>query len=183
MEDAPHVKIVVVGDGAVGKSSLLVSYTTNSFPTSYIPTVFDNVPSSARVNKEPVTICYCDTAGQRDFDKLRPIAYPDADLILLCYSVVSKSSFDNVRLRWMPELKVYCRGVPIILVGTKIDLREEQDGITQKEGHRLAKMTKVHSYMECSALTQEGLDDVFEEALLTALKKPRGKGRGRCVLL
>ncbi|KAL5073861.1 hypothetical protein RYX36_012845 [Vicia faba] len=108
------IKCVTVGDGAVGKTCLLISYTSNTFPTDYVPTVFDNFSANVVVNGSTVNLGLWDTAGQEDYNRLRPLSYRGADVFILAFSLISKASYENVSKKWIPELKHYAPGVPII---------------------------------------------------------------------
>ena len=77
-----NLKIVAVGDGAVGKTSLLMSYSNNRFPRDYVPTVFDNYSREVLVDNQEVQMNLWDTAGQEHYDRLRPLAYPNTDVFL-----------------------------------------------------------------------------------------------------
>lgn len=175
------VKCVLVGDGAVGKTSLVVSYTTNGYLTEYIPTAFDNFSAVVSVDGRPVRLQLCDTAGQDEFDKLRPLCYTSTDIFPLCFSVVSPTSFQNVSEKWVPEIRCHCPKAPIILVGTQSDLREdvkvlvELDKCKEKpvpeEAVKLcAEEIKATSYIECSALTQKNLKEVFDAAIVAGIQ-------------
>jgi len=187
------IKCVVVGDGAVGKTCLLISYTTNKFPSEYVPTVFDNYAVTVMIGDDPYTLGLFDTAGQEDYDRLRPLSYPQTDVFLVCFSVTSQASFENVKEKWIPEVKHHCPGVPIILVGTQVDLREDQ-GMKQKlerqkqmpisydQADRRSKEEGCVKYVECSALTQKGLKNVFDEAIVAALEPPVDKKKSKCLV-
>ncbi|KAI0978102.1 hypothetical protein GJ496_008088 [Pomphorhynchus laevis] len=189
------IKCVVVGDGAVGKTCLLISYTTDTFPGEYIPTVFDNYSANVVADGQPVNLGLWDTAGQEDYDRLRPLSYPQTDVFLICFSIVNPASFDNVRAKWQPEVSHHCGDAPIILVGTKLDLRKNKDNmdklkakkqspISYTQGFAMAKEIGARKYLECSSLTQEGVKAVFDEAIRAVLfpeiHKPR---RWKCSLL
>ena len=156
------IKCVVVGDGAVGKTCLLISYTTNKFPSEYVPTVFDNYAVTVMIGGEPYTLGLFDTAGQEDYDRLRPLSYPDTDVILMCFSIDSPDSLENIPEKWVPEVKHFCPNVPIVLVGNKKDLRNDdytikelqrakQQPVSYSEGEQMASRigAKVSKKIEC----------------------------------
>lgn len=177
-----HVKAVVVGDGAVGKSSTLWSFTKRVFPKEYVPTVFDNMCCTMVVDGAPVCLNLWDTAGQEEYDRLRPLSYPQTDVFLAMFSIVSPISLKNIRQKWYPELAHYSLDSPIILVGTKGDLRKDtnminylreknMEMVSREQAEEMAKEIGAIKYIECSALTQEGLHEVFEEAVRTVTSK------------
>lgn len=190
------IKCVIVGDGAVGKTCLLISYTTNSFPTEYIPTVFDNYETFVVIDKKTFKIGLWDTAGQDDYQRIRPLSYSDTDVLVLCFSVVSEMSFQNIG-KWKEELDYHCPGVPIILLGTKIDLRNDKETINRlrqrglniipySTGLQKSKEITAYEYLECSALTQEGLKNLFQrivECYLNDKNKKKKKKTKKCILL
>ena len=189
------IKCVVVGDGAVGKTCLLISYSTNTFPKEYVPTVFDNYAVTVEIGSEPYTIGLFDTAGQEDYDKLRPLTYPGTDVFLVCFSITNPSSLANVEEKWVPELqKLGPEHVPYLLIGTQKDLRNDRETIAKlakrkekpvatEQGEIAAKKIKACKYLECSALTQEGLKEVFDEAIIIALDPPKPPSKSKCCTL
>ncbi|BEI82806.1 hypothetical protein CcaverHIS002_0306740 [Cutaneotrichosporon cavernicola] len=108
-------KLVVVGDGGCGKSSLLTVFTQGFFPTSYEPTVFENYIEVVDVDGTSVELSLWDTAGQEDFDRLRSLSYLDTHVVLICFSVDDPISLENVEAKWGPEVHKQCAGVKIIL--------------------------------------------------------------------
>ena len=178
------VKCVFLGDGAVGKTSLIVSYTTNGYPSEYVPTAIDTYDVVVHVDGEPVTFEMCDTAGQDDFDNLRPLVYPNTDVFLLCFSVVVPSSFHNIKEKWIHEIRSSCpkkkHRAPIVLVGTQSDLRNDagtlvslaqlkEHPVPEAEARRLAHSLGFLGYIESSSLTQKNLKEVFDQAIVAGL--------------
>lgn len=184
----PVIKLVVIGDGAVGKTCLLIRYAKGDFPTDYVPTVFDNYVVNVTVNGQDVELGLWDTAGQEEYDRLRPLSYANANVFLLCFSVGSRTSFDNIKAKWHPELKHFCPTTPFILVGTKSDLREE-DGIdpstliSTKEITDLKNDIGAVSSYECSAQKGTQVADVFQSAIQHCMASGKKKNRGRCVVV
>mmetsp|Transcript_6253 Transcript_6253/g.20408 ORF Transcript_6253/g.20408 Transcript_6253/m.20408 type:complete len:193 (-) Transcript_6253:98-676(-) len=187
------IKLVVIGDGAVGKTCLLIAYANNRFPEDYIPTVFDNYVVNLTAGDQTIELGLWDTAGQEEYDRLRPLSYANANVFLVCFSVVNPVSYENISAKWYPEVMHFCPEVPQLLVGTKLDLREEagtleklkaagQKPISTAQGEELAKKIKAIKYMECSAKTGESLKSVFDEAVKAVLFMPKKKG-GKCTLL
>jgi len=192
------IKLVIVGDGAVGKTCILISYANKRFPSSYVPTVFDNYVVSLtighpKMGQLQVDLSLWDTAGQEEYDRLRPLSYSGAQVFLLCFSLVNPVSYENITAKWYPELLHFCPDVPVILVGTKMDLKKDsktlqelqkqgQQPISYEQGNSLAKRLNAIRYIECSAKTSENLKEIFDESVKAVLfQSPKNKPE--CVIL
>ncbi|KFV16438.1 Rho-related GTP-binding protein RhoF, partial [Tauraco erythrolophus] len=191
-------KVVIVGDGGCGKTSLLVAFARGDFPKVYVPTVFEKYTASLQVGSKSVTIHLWDTAGQEDYDRLRPLSYSDANVVLICFDVTNPTSYSNILTKWYPEVNHFCKGIPVLLVGCKTDLRQDrevlhklQEGRLEPISHQQAKAMARHvhamSYLECSARYQENIRDIFVEACSAALSASRRSQRRKrprrgCVL-
>ena len=177
-----NLKCVCVGDGAVGKTLLLMSFAYGKIPDdNYIPTVFDNYNANVKRNDDILSLGLWDTAGQEDYDRIRPLSYPDTDVFLLVFSLVNPDSFANVSTKWIKEIRRHNPYTPVILVGAKSDLRndpgflmhlEKRDmkPIEKRQGEELAKEIGAYAYQECSAMTQDGLKEVFQKAVDSVFK-------------
>jgi Rho family protein len=173
-------KLVIVGDGACGKTSLLSVFTLGYFPKDYVPTVFDNLVTDIRIDNKPVQLALWDTAGQEEYERLRPLSYSKAHVILIAFSIDQPDSLENVAAKWIEETNSLCPGIPVILVGLKKDLREDPNAIDEMtrqglrfidtaEGEAVCQQIGAKRYLECSALTGENVDAVFEAASRAAL--------------
>ncbi|KAF8888156.1 P-loop containing nucleoside triphosphate hydrolase protein [Gymnopilus junonius] len=194
----PTVKVVIVGDSDVGKTCLLTSYTSDvvfplpyklprkkperSFPTAFwigdmATLVFTNYTAPRTVDNAIVNLSLYDTAGRPEYHRLRPLAYPETNVF-------------NVRTHWHPEL-MYCApsSAGIILVGTKLDLREDPkvvedlanrrtSPVSFSQGDAMARDIGAHKYCECSAFTHQGVNNVFKEAMRVAIIPPPPPSKG-----
>ncbi|OBT78972.1 hypothetical protein VF21_02409 [Pseudogymnoascus sp. 05NY08] len=170
-------KIVVVGDGGCGKTCLLISYSQGYFPEKYVPTVFENYityPIHKKSGKA-VELALWDTAGQEEYDRLRPLSYPETDLLFVCFAIDCPNSLENVMDKWYPEVLHFCPYTPLVLVGLKSDLRTKRTCIdllktqgltpvTQEQGMAVAQKMGAR-YMECSSKEMRGVDEIFEQAI------------------
>ncbi|KAA1087812.1 hypothetical protein PGTUg99_009919 [Puccinia graminis f. sp. tritici] len=181
-------KLVIVGDGACGKTCLLIVFSKGTFPEVYVPTVFENYVADVEVDGKRVELALWDTAGQEDYDRLRPLSYPDSNVILICFAIDSPDSLDNVQEKWISEVLHFCQGLPIVLVGCKKDLRTDpktieelrrtsQKPVTPEEGMAVAQKIGSQRYLECSAKLGQGVREVFEHATRYALLAKKGGGR------
>nr|CAB3464738.1 unnamed protein product [Digitaria exilis] len=199
MSVTKFIKCVTVGDGAVGKTCMLICYTSNKFPTDYIPTVFDNFSANVSVDGNIVNLGLWDTAGQEDYSRLRPLSYRGADVFVLAFSLISRASYENVlKKQWMPELRRFAPNVPVVLVGTKlggemlnISATTEPTSLTilglqqlqrhklvlslysYLQGEELRKQIGAAAYIECSSKTQQNVKAVFDTAIKVVLQPPR----------
>ncbi|KAF9891844.1 Rho GTPase [Aspergillus nanangensis] len=174
-------KFVVVGDGGCGKTCLLISYSQGYFPEKYVPTVFENYITQTihRVSGKTVELALWDTAGQEEYDRLRPLSYPETDLLFVCFAVDCPASLENVMDKWYPEVLHFCPTTPLILVGLKSDLRSKRTCIellktqgltpvTPDQGEAVARRMNA-SYVECSSKEMHGVDEVFQLAVDTVV--------------
>ena len=172
------VKIGVMGDGTVGKTSFLLSYITHGFVGDYTPTVFDNFSAIEEVDDDVVNVILWDLAGQDEYSAVRNTCCRDCkyDILLVCFSTVLRDSFDNIKHKWLPEIRRFNTELPpIILVGTKTDLRsaDNEDHITTKQGERLAKELKMQAYLECSAKDPDSVGKIIVDGIRILLAQDK----------
>ena len=121
------------------------------------------------------------------------MSYPGTDVFIVCFSVVGRDSFKNVEQKWINEIQHHCPGQPVVVCGTKLDLRDEpvhkaNNPVTKEEGEALAQRIGAKCYLECSARTRDGLKPVFEAAVRTALstveeQKQSVRKKHKCAIL
>ncbi|KAG0054641.1 Rho GTPase [Gryganskiella cystojenkinii] len=193
-------KLVVVGDGACGKTCLLIVHSKGVFPKKYVPTVFENYTMVVQHNKYQIELSLWDTAGQEDYDRLRPLSYPESDVVLMCFGLDAPLSLENLTEKWAPEIQHFLERVPKIVVGLKSDLRDVNMAaaaaatgtssvddtpkfVTYEQGAQVAASLNC-KYFECSAMTGKGLPEVFQAAVKLAMQSKMAKMRQRaCSIL
>ncbi|KAG2231336.1 small GTPase superfamily [Thamnidium elegans] len=187
-------KLVVVGDGFCGKTCLLHVFQYDEFPEDYVPTVFEN--SIVRIELESgrsIELSLWDTAGQEEYDRLRPLCYPETDVILACFAIDQIQSFENVKDRWIPEMDHFLFNTPRLLVGTKSDLRNDrqriaelstngQQLITIEQADSLAKKINTR-YIECSAKQKHNISQVIHMAANLITNGKGGLKQKFCAIL
>jgi len=151
------------------------------------------------VDNVHIELSLWDTAGQEEFDRLRSLSYDDTHAIMLCFSVDSKDSLENVESKWVGEIAENCQGVKLVLVALKCDLREQDadeptvDGqprekkelITYDQGLEVARRINALRYLECSAMKNRGVNEAFTEAARVALsvKTQGSKDESKCIIM
>ena len=187
-----YMKLVYVGDRGVGKKTILCTALSNKFP-EYIPTVFDDESKIINIDGNTVQLNIWGTCGGEEYDRMRPLSYPETDVFIIFFSISLHSSFENVKERWIPEIKKHCPNVPIILVGTKIDLRGDiktisalsERGlavISYQQGSQLANEIGAIKYLECSSLNLIGLD-LFDESARAVVNLNKKMKKSHCSLM
>ncbi|KAF8074773.1 P-loop containing nucleoside triphosphate hydrolase protein [Lyophyllum atratum] len=203
-------KVVVCGDGACGKTSLLNVFTRGFFTQIYEPTVFENYVQDILVDDQVVELSLWDTAGQEEFDRLRSLSYAETHVIMICFSVDNPTSLENVEskvklesrpyslvlnhLQWIEEILEHCPGVKLVLVALKCDLRDDRGvrdrlqrfgthAVEYEEGLAVARRIRASRYLECSSKHNRGVSEVFYEAARVSLStRAKGAGEG-CVVM
>lgn len=177
------VKCVLVGDSAVGKTALLVRFTSETFPDNYKPTVFDNTGVEVYMDGVQISLGLWDTAGNDNFKQIRPRSYQHADVVLICYSVANPNTLASVQHKWIDEVREYLPKVPVLVVATQTDQREtgvhRGSCISAAEGRRVAREVQAKGYLECSSLSNRGVQQVFEHAVRTVVNQAKKDARRR----
>lgn len=186
-------KLIVVGDGGCGKTCLLIAFAKDIFLSDYRPTVFENYVADIEVDGKTVELSLWDTSGQEDYDRLRPIQYPETDVCLICFSVVWPDSLENVATRWWPEVKHFCPNIPVLLIGTKNDLRTDEAELdklkrmkkrvlSSEEAETVSKRIGAVAYIECSAKSKFNVNEVFAAAAKATFREKKKQNK-LCKLL
>ncbi len=186
--------ILIVGDMACGKTSLMTAYCKDKFSDMYTPTILHCWESDAKVSGRTIPLQLVDVPGRYDYKPIRCAIYKNVDVAIVCYSAGDVESFEHIRTHWLPELKECAPKCPIVLAETKRDIRDEfedarksldgkmrserkigRDIVSQEAGPTLAKEVGAQGFYSCSAKFRIGTRSLLQEATLVALKKSRKK--------
>lgn len=173
--------VVVVGTGAVGKSSLTLRFSHNKFPEKYDPTIEDSYSQTVTIDDKECVLNILDTAGQEEFHTLRDEYLRDGEAFLMVYSVIQMSSLDG--LRSINSAIVRAKGnrpVPRMMVGNKIDLEDERT-VTIEEAQKVAKEFGDIPLTETSALTGKNVRNIFEDMvrIINKFREQNAKSNGQ----
>ncbi|MHA2392941.1 MAG: Rab family GTPase [Promethearchaeota archaeon] len=164
-------KITVVGDGAVGKTSLIKKYTQGSFQKDYIATLGTQFSKYEEIiDGDKVELYLWDIAGQDSFQALRQRFYTGSSggIIVFSHDPEQSNSYNNVN-KWLGDLKKHCGSIPIVLFGNKVDLVDDGDltsypdmPTSDSNVETFAKESRFIGYYKTSALTGQGVTDAFK---------------------
>ncbi|XP_068162041.1 rho-related GTP-binding protein RhoN-like [Antennarius striatus] len=175
-------KVVVVGDARSGKTALLHVFAKDSYPETYVPTVFDHYTASFQIDQQRIELNMWDTSGAAYYDTVRPLAYPDADAVLICFDISRPETLDSV-LKWQGEAQAFCPDAKRVLVGCKLDARTDASVLRELANHRLAPVSHEQGsalarrigaavYAECtSRYSENSVRDVFHVTTLSAVSR------------
>ncbi|PVF94910.1 GTP-binding protein rhoA [Serendipita vermifera] len=184
-------KLVIAGDFACGKTSLLKQFDTQDFSESYTPPLHHVTIFELQIDGHYIELAPWDTSAHPTAEHLRPHSYIECHVVLLCLPINRQDSLVTIQDKWFPEIAHFCSSpqVPVILVGCKKDLREPSPVIisdrfvSEEEGHQMARTIGAFKYMECSSKTGEGVDLILNEAARASLSVRYRPRRGTCLVL
>jgi small GTP-binding protein len=164
-----ELKIVVVGDTGVGKTSSLLTFCDDEYPGDHIPTTCHDFWAKVEFNSKTIELRLWDTSGSDKYNDLRTLSYTDTNVFLIQFDINDKKSLKNIKTNWIPEINKYCPGTPYIIVGNKMDLREDNEEdkkiVKYDKGLKFAKENGAAEYCECSSKNKKGLSVVYETAV------------------
>lgn len=157
-------KISIIGDGGVGKTSLIKKFTKGTFEKDYVKTIGAQFSRyEKKINGDIINLIFWDIAGERDFNFLHPLFYKESRANIIVYSLeendLGKDSFIHIK-NWHNELKKYCGNIPVVLFANKVDLVNEDD-LNNLEIQKLVKENNFLGYYITSAKTGQGVIEAF----------------------
>lgn len=169
-------KITVIGDGRVGKTSLISKYTLGAFDTDYVETIGAQFSKyDKEIDEDSIRLLFWDIAGQDSFDFLRPSFYRESDAAIIVFSLeenqLGNRSFNNITI-WHKEVKQFCGDIPIVLFANKVDLIDE-DKIERSKIQEIVIENGFLGYYITSAKTGQGVHNAFNTIIEKLYKKSK----------
>ena len=197
MKQLRSIKCVLVGDSKSGKTALLYTLSKGIFPTQHLPTVINNVNVGWKFEENQATISFWDTPGDEKEEEARSMAYQNADVILITFSLNKLKDVTHIKKKWFNEVQNYSPNASILLIGTNLDKREdlsydhnvvnkstidyqrrkEEDMVSYSKGLTIAKEIGAISYIESSAKNDVGFKEIKDQILRSYLKRNRRYGK------
>lgn len=182
MGDCKSLKVVIVGDSLVGKTSLTMRLINGVFPEKHVPTVSEKTRVTLTFEELSYVVDIFDAAGGEDFHRLRHLMYPKTDLFFLCFALNDLNSYDSVINYWLPDLKHHQPDTPIILIGTKSELKQT---VATDFELILERYKKVKIFLKCSAKIGVGVQDIIDATTAVCLRKSKSllHKKRKCIIL
>ncbi|CAD5116843.1 unnamed protein product [Dimorphilus gyrociliatus] len=169
------VSCVLIGDDNVGKSCLVKVLTDGKFLKEVSKTIQESYSKLVVFREKCINLIIHETAGEDKYKILRSLWYSGSDIAIICFSTVDRASFENIFSKWLPEITQYFKGKPILLVGTKSDLKKgsvknplqrRSSIVSFNEGCRAAEEIGAAFYLECSSRKDsQSVWNVFEKSI------------------
>ncbi|KAJ3441160.1 gtpase crac1b [Anaeramoeba flamelloides] len=174
------LKVLLVGDKSVGKRNLIITYTAHVFVGENVPMSFESCKAKVTIDKEDLDLQLTSSAI------LTSKTFPEADCVVMCFAVDSYDSFESLEVKWYDVMKEHFPNTTLALLGTKMDLREDEERLEElelegespiawKEIEKLAKKLKIDNCYECSSKSGKGLSKFFEDIVKTTLHNKKNK--------
>ncbi|MFX1304691.1 MAG: Rab family GTPase [Promethearchaeota archaeon] len=161
-------KIVIIGDGGVGKTSLIQKFTQGIFQKDYTKTIGALISEyDKKFDEDEIRLIFWDIAGQDDFYFLRPSFYKASQGAIIVYSLeennLGKRSFANVK-KWHEDAKKFCGDIPVVIFANKVDLIKE-DSLNESEIQEIVNKRNFLGYYITSAKTGQGVYEAFNSLI------------------
>ena len=166
-------QVILVGDSGCGKSALALRLTHALFAESYIPTAFESLTTDIETSHGNTKLTIQDISGAKERKEVRKLAYEGCDMVLLCFDLTDRSTYESVETRWVPEITSVSPGIPVFIAGCKSDAVEDVEVVTEQQIEELVVKIGAAGYMKCSALTNENVERIFQDSLEAKVPKQK----------
>jgi Ras-related protein Rab-11A len=165
-----NLKLALLGDAAVGKTSLINRYTEEGFKENYQPTLGVNiVMKKLKIEEYEIHLAIWDIAGQDKYDLTRKMFFEGCTGSLLVYDITRSITFDRIQTKWLEDFKKFARPDGVyILIGNKVDLRDSST-VTIEKGQNLAEQIQACDFIETSAKEGNNVESAFKRLVAQAL--------------